>query len=146
MLTFLALCLVARLSYSLNDIFIGRLARSHGRTEVAAMRGLSLGASMSPWLLWVPAAAWGQLAAHASLLLVTVAVTALANIAQLHAARLLPFGLRAALMISSMATGSALIGWAVLGEAWTPLELGLGALLVGSAVAVALGNHPPAGE
>ena len=79
MLTFVALCLVTRFGYSLNDIFIGRLARKHGRMEVAAFRCASLDVSMAPWLLLVPAAAWSGLAAHAGPLLLTVAVTALAN-------------------------------------------------------------------
>ena len=51
MLTFVSLCLLARFGYSLNDIFIGRLARRQGRVEVAAFRGVSLGVSMAPWLL-----------------------------------------------------------------------------------------------
>jgi drug/metabolite transporter (DMT)-like permease len=141
MLTFILLCLVARFSYSLNDVFIGRLARKHGRMEVAAFRGVSLGVSMAPWLLLVPSAAWVALGGQAGPLLVTVALTALANILQLHAARYLPFGLRAALMISTMAICSVLIGWSVLGERLTPLEVGLCVVLIGSGVAVALGSH-----
>ncbi len=141
MLTFVVLCLVARFGYSLNDIFIGRLARKHGRMEVAAFRGVSLGVSMAPWLFLVPAAAWGALAAHGGQLLLTVSVTAVANILQLHAARYLPFGLRAALMISTMATCSVLIGWGVLGERLTPLEVGLCVVIIGSGVAAALGSH-----
>jgi drug/metabolite transporter (DMT)-like permease len=141
MLTFVLLCLVARFGYSLNDIFIGRLARKHGRMEVAAFRGTSLGLSMAPWLLLVPAAAWTGLAAHWPQLLFTVSVTALANILQLHAVRYLPFGLRAALMLSTMATCSVLLGWFLLGEHLTLLEVGLGAILIASAVAVALGSH-----
>jgi hypothetical protein len=47
MLTFVTLCLVARVSYSLNDLFIGRLARRYGQVEVAAFRGASLGVSMA---------------------------------------------------------------------------------------------------
>jgi drug/metabolite transporter (DMT)-like permease len=145
MLTFVALCLVARFSYSLNDIFIGRMARRHGGVEVAAFRGTSLGVSMAPWLLLVPSSAWRALAAHAGELLATVTVTALANILQLHAVRYLPFGLRAALMICTMATCTLLIGWGALGERLTPLQVGLSVLLVTSGVAVALGSHA-AGE
>jgi len=141
MLTFVVLCLVARFGYSLNDIFIGRLARQHGRMEVAAFRGVSLGVSMAPWLLLVPGVAWGQLARHWGELLLVVSVTALANILQLHAVRYLPFGLRAALMLSTMATCSVLIGWFLLGEHLTLLEVGLGAILIISAAAVALGSH-----
>jgi drug/metabolite transporter (DMT)-like permease len=109
--------------------------------QVAAFRGVSLGASMSPWLLFVPVAAWSALGGQAGTLLLTAAVTALANILQLHAARYLPFGLRAALMIASMATTSVVIGWLLLGERLTLLELGLCVVIVGSALVAALGNH-----
>jgi drug/metabolite transporter (DMT)-like permease len=143
MLTFLLLCLVARFSYSLNDVFVGRLARKHGRMQVAAFRGVSLGLSMSPWLLAVPRSAWLALGAHLGALSLTVAVTAAANLLQLHAVRYLPFGLRAALMISSMAGCSVLLGWGLLGERLTPLEVGLCLVLLGSALGVALGSHAP---
>jgi drug/metabolite transporter (DMT)-like permease len=145
MLTFVALCLVARFGYSLNDIFIGRMARRYGRVEVAAFRGTSLGLSMAPWLLLVPGSAWRALVAHAGVLLATVAVTAIANILQLQAVRYLPFGLRAALMICTMAACSLLIGWGVLGERLTPIQVGLCVVLVISGAAVALGSHA-AGE
>jgi drug/metabolite transporter (DMT)-like permease len=145
MSTFVALCLLARFSYSLNDIFVGRLARRYGRVEVAAFRGLSLGVTMAPFLLLVPAAAWRALAAHALELSVTVGVTAIANILQLHAVRYLPFGLRAALMICTMATCSLLIGWSALGERLTLLQVLLCIVLVASGAAVALGSHA-AGE
>jgi drug/metabolite transporter (DMT)-like permease len=144
MLTFVALCLVARFAYSLNDVFIGRLARRQSRMETAAFRGVSLGVSMAPWLLLVPASAWSALPAQLGPLCLTVALTAAANILQLQAVRFLPFGLRAALMIASMATGSVLLGWLVLGERLTPLEVGLCVCLVGSAVTVALGQHSAA--
>lgn len=140
-LTFIGLCLVARLSYSLNDVFIGRLARRFGGAEVAAFRGVSLGLSMAPWLLLVPVPAWAALATHGGALLATVAVTAAANILQLHAARYLPFGLRAALMLSTMVTCSVVIGWSLLEERLTLLEIGLCAVLIGSGVAVALGSY-----
>jgi drug/metabolite transporter (DMT)-like permease len=143
LLTFVALCLVARFCYSLNDIFIGRMARRFGRMEVAAFRGTSLGVSMAPWLLLVPGAAWHSLATHAWEVLAVVAVTAAANVLQLHAARHLPFGLRAALMLSAMATFSLLIGWGLLGERSSALEVVLCIVLVSSGAAVALGSYAP---
>ncbi|MDQ2642364.1 MAG: EamA family transporter [Myxococcota bacterium] len=139
--TFVALCLFARFSYSLNDIFVGRLARRYGRVEVAAFRGVSLGLSMAPWLLLVPARAWGALLAHPLALLLTVAVTALGNLLHLHAARSIPFGLRGALMITSMAACSLLIGWGVLAERLSALQVGLCVVLVASGAGVALGTH-----
>ncbi len=143
MLTFLGLCLLARCCYSLNDILIGRAARAYGRTEVAAFRGVSLGVTMAPWLLFVPGSAWAQLAAHPALVLATVTATAAGNLLQFEAARHLPFGLRAALMISTMAICSTVLGWTVLGERLSPLELGLCALLLGSAAAATLGTYAP---
>jgi drug/metabolite transporter (DMT)-like permease len=141
MLTFVALCLFARFGYALNDVFIGRLARRYGRMQVAAFRGVSLGASMAPWLLFVPASAWVALGGQVVTLLLTAAITAFANILQLHAVRYLPFGLRAALMLTTMATTSLLVGWLLLGERLTPLEIGLCVLVVGSALGAALGSH-----
>lgn len=141
MSSFVALCLVARFSYSLNDIFIGRMARRYGRVEVAAFRGMSLGVSMAPWLLLVPAHAWRALGAHAGELAAIVVVTGVANILQLQAVRFVTFGLRAALMICSMAFCSALFGWGVLGEPLSPLQVGLCVVVAVSGAAVALGSH-----
>jgi drug/metabolite transporter (DMT)-like permease len=141
MLTFVALCLLARFGYSLNDIFIGRLARRQGRMEVAAFRGTSLGVSMAPWLLLVPATAYEALLRHPLALLLSVGVTAAGNILQLHAVRYIPFGLRAALMICTMAVCSLLIGWSFLDERLSALSLLLSAVLVASGAAVALGSH-----
>jgi drug/metabolite transporter (DMT)-like permease len=141
MLTFVALCVLARFSYSLNDIFVGRLARRYGLVEVAAFRGTSLGVTMAPLLLFVPAGAWRALPEHAIELLVTLGLTAIANILQLHAVRYVPFGLRAALMICTMATCSLLIGWSALGERLTLLQVVLSIVLVASGAAVALGTH-----
>lgn len=141
MLTFVALCLLARFGYSLNDIFIGRLARRQGRMEVAAFRGTSLGLSMAPWLLLVPEAAYGALLRHPLAVLLTVSITAAGNILQLHAVRYIPFGLRAAVMICTMAVCSLLIGWLVLDERLSALSVLLSAVLVASGAAVALGSH-----
>lgn len=141
MLTFVALCLLARFGYSLNDIFIGRLARRQGRMEVAAFRGTSLGLSMAPWLLLVPTTAYAALLRHPLALLLTVGVTAAGNILQLHAVRYIPFGLRAAVMICTMAVCSLLIGWSALDERLSPLQVLLSAVLVASGAAVALGSH-----
>jgi drug/metabolite transporter (DMT)-like permease len=142
--TFVALCLFARFSYSLNDIFVGRLARRYGRVEVAAFRGASLGLSMAPWLLLVPLRAWSALIAHPIALLLTVAVTALGNLLHLQAARFIPFGLRGALMITSMAACSLLLGWGVLDERLSAIQVALCVVLVMSGAGVALGSHADA--
>ena len=141
MLTFVALCLFARLCYSLNDVLVGRLGRRYSRLEVSAFRGTSLGLSMAPWLLLVPLGSWSALFRHPVEFVLTVGVTAIGNLLYLQAVRFIPFGLRSALFIGSMAACSLVIGWAVFGERLTELQLGLCVVLVLSGAGIALGSH-----
>jgi drug/metabolite transporter (DMT)-like permease len=141
MLLFLGLCLVSRFAYSVNDILVGRLARVHSGMEVAAWRGISLGLTMAPWLLFVPADAWAALATRGWDVAILLTVTAAANLMQLKASRYMPFGVRAAFIVSGIAAVSGLLGWAVLGERLTLPEVGLSLVVVGSAVLSALGDH-----
>jgi drug/metabolite transporter (DMT)-like permease len=138
---FLALCLLSRLAYAVNDVLVGRLARRHGHVELAALRGLSLGLTMSPLLAFVPSAAWGALLARWPSYLVTIAATAGCNVLQNRAARFLPFGLRAAVMISTISIASVVLGTTLFAERLSPGTVLLCAVLVGSAVAAALGTH-----
>ncbi len=115
MLTFVLLCLLSRVAYSFNDVWIGRLARKHGRTEVAALRGISLGFTMAPLLALVPARAWSALSGHLGELALLVTITAGSNLLQLAAVRYLPFGLRATLSVSGVALGGILLGATLLG-------------------------------
>jgi drug/metabolite transporter (DMT)-like permease len=135
------LCLLSRLAYSLNDIFTGRLARQFGRLEVAAIRGCALGLTMAPLLFWVPAAAWHELGLRWPSLLVVFALTATTNLLQNHAARLLPFGLRAALMITATSSSALLLGWVILGDQLAWQQVALAAVLIASAVVAAPGRH-----
>ncbi len=141
MLTFLALCLVSRLAYAFNDVLVGRLARLHGRVELAALRGLALGVTMAPLLLFVPAAAWGALAARWPSYLLMIAATAACNVLQNQAARFLPFGLRSALMISTVSVASVGLGAALFGERLSPTQVLLCLVLIGAAVLAGLGDH-----
>lgn len=141
MSTFLLLCLLARLAYAFNDVFVGRLARGHGKVEVAATRGVSLGLTMSPLLAWVPAPAWAALAERWPAYLLMIAVTAGANVLQNEAARFLPFGLRSALMLSAASLASVVFGAVVFGERLSATEAGLCTLLVASAVVAGFGEH-----
>jgi drug/metabolite transporter (DMT)-like permease len=141
MLAFLALCLLSRLAYSLNDIFTGRLARELGRLEVATVRGVALGLTMAPLLWWVPKAAWAEMGRHGPTLLLLFALTAISNLLQNHAARLLPFGLRAAFLITSTSTGAVIVGWTVLGDQLAWQQVVLACVLIASAVVAAPGRH-----
>jgi len=141
MLLFLGLCLVSRFAYSVNDILVGRLARVQPRMEVAAWRGVTLGLTMAPWLLFVPAGAWPALAGQWADVLILVTVTAAANIMMLNASRCMPFGVRAAFVVSGIAAFSGLLGWAVLGERMSLVEGVLSLVVVASAVLSALGEH-----
>jgi drug/metabolite transporter (DMT)-like permease len=139
--TFLALCLLARLAYAFNDILVGRLAREYGRVEVASLRGVSLGLTMAPLLLWVPAPAWAALGARWPAYLLMIALTGAANVLQNRAARFLPFGLRSALMISAVSVASIVLGAVVFHERLSLPQVAFCGLLVGSAVVAAFGQH-----
>ncbi len=141
MVTFLALCLLSRFAYAFNDVLVGRLARQRSHVEVAALRGLSLGLTMAPLLLFVPAAAWGGLAARWPSYLLMIAVTAACNVLQNHAARFLPFGLRSAVMLSTISIASVLLGAVFFGERLSSTQALLCLLLIGAAVLAALGEH-----
>lgn len=141
MAVFVALCLLSRLAYSLNDIFVGRLARVHGRMEVAGWRGVSLVVTMAPLLFWVPREAWVQLGRRWDILLLTVVATGGCNVLQMQAARYLPFGLRAAFLVTGISVGSILFGWWIFAESLSGGQLALAGLLVGSAVVAAPGVH-----
>jgi drug/metabolite transporter (DMT)-like permease len=141
MTAFLLLCLVSRLAYAFNDVLTGQLARLYGPIEVAAWRGVTLAVTMAPLLRWVPAPAWGELAARWPEVVALVGLTGVANILSLQSARLLPFGLRAAFMIAGTAVAGVVLGAVVLGERLTPLQLALAALLVAAAMAAAPGRH-----
>src|SRR4051812_46788712 len=141
MLQFLLLCLVSRFFYTLNDIFTGRLARQHDRIELAALRGVSLGFSMAPLLLWVPRSAWSSLLVEPARLGAIVSITAGANVLQLQSARYLPFGLRASVIITGISLGSVLLGCLVLGEKLSGSATVWCAFIVLSAVLAAPGQH-----
>ncbi len=138
---FIALCLLSRLAYAFNDVLVGRLSRLHGRLEIAALRGLALGVTMSPLLLFVPAAAWTALAARWPSYLLMIAATAACNVMQNNAARFLPFGLRSAVMISTISIASVLLGASLFGERLSPAQGLLCLLLIGAGVLAALGDH-----
>lgn len=141
MLQFLLLCLLCRFFYTLNDVFTGQLARQHDRIELAALRGVSLGFSMAPLLLWVPRSAWSSLLAEPARLGAIVAITAVANVLLLQAARYLPFGLRASVIIAGVSLGSVLLGCLVLGETLSASAMLWCSLIVLSSVVAAPGEH-----
>jgi hypothetical protein len=141
MILFLSLCLFSRFAYSVNDILVGRLARLHPGIEVASWRGVSLGLTMAPWLLFVPREAWAALGEQGWDVLLLLTLTAVANLMQLQASRFMPFGVRAAFIVSGIAACSGVLGWAVLDERMSLTEAGLSLIVVGSAVASALGTH-----
>jgi len=141
MLAFLALCLLARFAYAFNDVLVGAVAREYDRVEVASLRGLSLGLTMSPLLLWVPAEAFVALAVRWPVYLLLVSVTGLCNVLQNHAARFLPFGLRAAITLSTVSITAVSLGAGFFGERLSVWQGAFCLVLVGSAIVAAFGDH-----
>lgn len=141
MLQFLLLCLISRFFYTLNDLFTGRIARQRDRIELAALRGISLGFTMAPVLIWVPASAWSRLFAAAPTLGLIVVLTAVSNVLQFQSARYLPFGLRASVILTGVSLGSVLLGWFFLGERLSSAAAAWCALIVFGAALAAPGEH-----
>jgi drug/metabolite transporter (DMT)-like permease len=96
---------------------------------------------MAPLLFWVPAGAWAELAARLGQLAFLILVTAVANVLHLEAARYLPFGLRAAILVAGIAVGGLVLGAWFLGERLSGGELAWCAVIVTSGVLAALGDH-----
>jgi drug/metabolite transporter (DMT)-like permease len=141
MLTFLALCLLSRVAYTFNDVLVGELAREHDGVEISTFRGIALGVAMAPLLAWVPAGAWGKLWSQPGELAFLILVTALANVLHLQAARHLPFGLRAAVLVTGVALGGVALGTWFLEERFSGVELGWCAVVVTSGIFASLGDH-----
>ncbi len=141
---FLFLCVLARIGYSFNDILTGELARKEDPAEVAAWRGLSLGVTMLPLLLWVPASAWRALSEHWFALAFAIGITSISNVLVQAAARLLPFGLRVAFLAAGITTVCILTGIFWLGESVPPLALLWCAVLLVAACRLAAGDHATA--
>jgi drug/metabolite transporter (DMT)-like permease len=144
MLTFLALCLLSRVAYTFNDVLVGELARKHDGMEIAMFRGVALGVAMAPLLFWVAPGAWAGLAARPRELAFLITVTAVGNVLHLEAARHLPFGLRAALLVAGVAIFGLGLGTWFLGERFSVVELGWCALIVTSGALAAMGDHSTA--
>ena len=96
---------------------------------------------MAPLLVWVPRAAWSHLLAASGTLGVVVLVTAIANVLQLQAARYLPFGLRASIILTAISVTSVLLGFFVLDERLSVVAAAWCALVVVSTAVAAGGEH-----
>jgi drug/metabolite transporter (DMT)-like permease len=141
MLLFLSLCVIARFAYAFNDVLVGAVARECGRLEVAALRGVSLGLTMAPLLWWVPRPAWHALAQRWPVYLLLISLTGLCNVLQNHAARQLPFGLRAAITLAGVSLTTVASGAAFFAERLTAAQAAFCLALVASAAVAALGDH-----
>ncbi len=138
---FLALCVVSRIGYSINDIWTGRLARKYSPAEVAMWRGLTLGITMLPFLFFVSPRGWQALPAQTGTLLLSGVYFALSVWSEMRAAPLMPFGLRAVFMMGGASVGGMLLGIFLFQEHLSALTLGFCALLISSSCLLAFGDH-----
>jgi drug/metabolite transporter (DMT)-like permease len=131
---FFFLALTATVAYALNSTLMAPLARRMTGLEATAWRGLSLGITMSPFLLLVPRATWEGLRPSFYLMLpVLWALTVAANRFVFMGQRHLPVGINIALMITAATLVTAGLGVVAFGDRFTTLQLLLGIAMLAQA-------------
>jgi drug/metabolite transporter (DMT)-like permease len=129
---------ISILGYGLHVPLVTHLARRYDGLTVTVYRGLSLGITMAPLLLFVPADDFARLPAYFSVLALASLVGALGFFLSVTGGIYLPIGISTAFRQAAGITTVILLGVLVLGELVTPAEYGLIALLLLGVVALAL--------
>src|SRR5262249_16948944 len=139
---FLLLCVLCRIAYAADAVLTGQQARLMPPSEVVMWRGLSLGITMAPVLLFVPIVAWERAPEHWREMAAGSILASLANVCAQRAGNYMPFGLRGVVNTSAGIVFSVVIGLLVFREKIALPTLLFCALLVLAASSVSLGNHP----
>jgi drug/metabolite transporter (DMT)-like permease len=129
---FFLAALLAAVGYSVQSTLMASFYRSMDRLSSIAYRGLSLGITMLPLLLFVREFDLSKGLAALPLILGAVLTAAVANWFCANAYSYLPVGIAAALTMSFTAVVAVVIGFFTLDESLEPMQLGfVGLVLVG---------------
>ncbi len=140
---FFILALLASLGYALQGVLMASYYRGMDRLSAVTYRGLSLGLSMAPLLLFVPAEAWRAWPGMLPLILVAAVLAALGNWCNATAVSCLPIGIANALCMGSVSLTLASLGFLLLGESLSPPQLLWMGLIVAGVLLLGLSRSRP---
>jgi drug/metabolite transporter (DMT)-like permease len=127
---FFLAAIIATIGYALQSTLMASYYRSMDRLSAVALRGLSLGLSMAPLLLFVPGADFGRVPGQILLILGAAVFAALGNVASARAFSFLPVGVATASSMGFASIFAALIGFVFVGERLTSAQLVFGVLIL----------------
>jgi len=122
---FLIIALVAALGYSVQNVLMAGYYRKMDTLSAVTWRGLTLGLSMAPILVFVPAEHFARLHVFMLPLLGASLFAILGNWAMAITYRHLPIGIANSLLISTSTIIAAIISYTVYGEILTIVQSGL---------------------
>jgi len=140
---FFILALLATLGYALQGVLMAGYYRSMDRLSAVTYRGLSLGISMLPLLLFVPAGTFGQWPALLPLILSAAVLAALGNWCNATVISHLPVGIANALCMGAVSLTVTSLGYLVLDERLLPRQLLFVALILMGVLLLGLSRSRP---
>ena len=132
---FFTIAILSTIGYSVQSTLMASYYRRMDRLSAVAYRGLSLGITMMPLLLFVPRGQFGRVISFLPHLGAASFVAALANWCMANAYSFLPVGIASALTMSFTAVVVVLLGFIFLAESLTGVQLCfIGLILAGVVV------------
>ncbi len=127
---FFVIAVLSIIAYALQNSLLASVYRKHDRLSMVAYRGLSLGITMAPLLLFVRFREQPELAPVLSLIFAAAIAAALANWAMANAYNALPVGIATAVAMSLATVVVVLLGYFAFDEGFSFSQLGLMALIL----------------
>ncbi len=131
---FFILAVLATLGYSLQSTLMASYYRSMDCLSAVAFRGISLGISMLPLMLFVSGHDLLRTPAFVPLISIASVLAALGNWSAANAYRQLPVGITSALSMSATSLVVVVIGWSFLGELLSATQLLLICLIMAGGI------------
>jgi drug/metabolite transporter (DMT)-like permease len=127
---FFIVALIATLAYALQGTLMASYYRTVDPLSAVAYRGLSLGVSMLPLLLFVPASDFVSFWLHERDVLIASVCAALGNLYIARAYRNLPVGIASGVGMSFAAIFAGAFGYLLVGEVLSPRQIFFGGLIL----------------
>ncbi len=127
---FFIVALIATIAYATQGTLMASYYRSMDQLSAVAYRGLSLGVSMIPLLLFVPSGEFAHVPSFAGSIVVAAVCAALGNLYIARAFCDLPIGIATGMAMSCAAILTGVLGFVLLGEVLTSHQIFFSALIL----------------